>query len=58
MLSELRDRIAAHSLLSLRSCQRQRREQRARAIAHPGYAWQRTVPAPLLRRLCEPLEAA
>lgn len=26
--------------------------------AHPAYAWQRTVPAPLLRRLCEALEAA
>ena len=26
--------------------------------AHPAYAWQRTVPAALLRRLCEPLEAA
>lgn len=26
--------------------------------AHPGYAWQRSVPAPLLHRLCEPLETA
>ena len=26
--------------------------------AHPGYAWQRSVPAPLLRRLCEALQAA
>ncbi len=33
-MSEVRERIAAHSLLSLRSYQRQRRERRARAIAH------------------------
>ncbi len=26
--------------------------------AHPAYAWQRTVPAPLMRRLCETLEPA
>jgi hypothetical protein len=34
MSHAVRERISAHSLLSLRSYQRQRREQRARAIAH------------------------
>lgn len=33
-MSQVCERITAHSLLSLRSYQRQRHEQRARAIAH------------------------